>query len=221
MLVDAQGLHWHIRLPLFHAPAEPPLTAATGLGEASRSPVASAGSAGPGPQKSAGKRLLVVEDEPLIGLEVVASLQKAGAEALGPVGSSEQALAIIEKEPLNGALLDANLHGKPVDNIAAALTRRRVPFVFVTGYGPASLPLSFWQGAGAVEAVYRGATVDCGRRAYRAEAGSAAAQRLTPACQISAPLRLNVACGLDPPRPTSWAPLISAVGGTRRQAQPN
>jgi len=30
-----------------------------------------------------------------------------------------------------------------VDDIAAALTRRNVPFVFVTGYGPESLPRAF------------------------------------------------------------------------------
>lgn len=78
-----------------------------------------------------------------MALDLVAGLQKAGAETIGPVGKSEQALVIIEKERLDGALLDANLHGRPVDDIAAALTRRRVPFVFVTGYGRASLPEAF------------------------------------------------------------------------------
>jgi FixJ family two-component response regulator len=41
------------------------------------------------------------------------------------------------------ALLDANLHGNPVGEIAAALTRRRIPFIFVTGYGRESLPEFF------------------------------------------------------------------------------
>jgi CheY-like chemotaxis protein len=85
----------------------------------------------------------VVEDEPLVALDIVAGLQKAGAEAVGPVGTSEQAIAIIEKEPISGALLDGNLRGRPVDDIAAVLTRRRVPFVFVTGYGRESLPAAF------------------------------------------------------------------------------
>ena len=62
---------------------------------------------------------------------------------MGPVGTSEQALAMIEKDHINGALLDANLRGRPVDDIAAALTRRRIPFMFVTGYGRASLPEAF------------------------------------------------------------------------------
>jgi CheY-like chemotaxis protein len=48
---------------------------------------------------------------------------------------------------LDAALLDGNLHGRPVDDIAAALTRRKVPFLFVTGYGPESLPRAFSRAA--------------------------------------------------------------------------
>jgi CheY-like chemotaxis protein len=44
---------------------------------------------------------------------------------------------------LSAALLDNNLGGEPVDEITAALTRRKVPFLFVTGYGSASLPRAF------------------------------------------------------------------------------
>ena len=40
-------------------------------------------------------------------------------------------------------LLDANLHGRSVNDIAAALTRRAIPFVFVTGYGRDTLPAMF------------------------------------------------------------------------------
>jgi phosphoglycolate phosphatase-like HAD superfamily hydrolase len=40
-------------------------------------------------------------------------------------------------------LLDANLRGEPVGDVAAALTRRNIPFVFVTGYGRQALRESF------------------------------------------------------------------------------
>jgi CheY-like chemotaxis protein len=56
---------------------------------------------------------------------------------------SKQALDIIESHELDAALLDGNLHGQPVDEIAAALTRHNVPFMFVTGYGRAGLPQAF------------------------------------------------------------------------------
>jgi hypothetical protein len=44
---------------------------------------------------------------------------------------------------MDAALLDANLGRRPVDDIAAALTRHHVPFAFVTGYGREDLPQAF------------------------------------------------------------------------------
>ena len=90
-----------------------------------------------------GLRLLVVEDEPLIALDIAGTLQRAGADVSRPVGTEEEALQALESGAFDGAVLDANLHGLPVDNIAAALTRRNIPFVFVTGYGQVGLPASF------------------------------------------------------------------------------
>jgi PAS domain S-box-containing protein len=95
------------------------------------------------PARLAGRRFLVVEDEPLVALDIAAGLQEAGAEVVASTGSAKEALHTIESKMLDAALLDGNLHGRPVDEIAAALTRRKVPFLFVTGYGRASLPQTF------------------------------------------------------------------------------
>jgi FixJ family two-component response regulator len=54
-------------------------------------------------------------------------------------------LQIIESDDFHCVLLDANLHGRSVDRIAANLTRRRIPFIFITGYGRENLPISFRQ----------------------------------------------------------------------------
>jgi CheY-like chemotaxis protein len=62
---------------------------------------------------------------------------------LASTGSVKEALDTIESRALDAALLDGNLHGRPVDEVAAALTRRKVPFLFVTGYGRESLPRAF------------------------------------------------------------------------------
>lgn len=90
-----------------------------------------------------GKRVLVVEDEVLIAMEIEAALRDGGCEVLGPAGDTEEATRLIGGEHCDAALLDANLNGRKVDAIAAALTREGVPFAFITGYGADGLPKGF------------------------------------------------------------------------------
>jgi CheY-like chemotaxis protein len=84
--------------------------------------------------------VLVVEDEFLIALDIVAALENAGVAVVGPASTVSDALAAIEREPLRGALLDAHLGGESVGRVADALAARGLPFAFVSGYGPESLP---------------------------------------------------------------------------------
>lgn len=90
-----------------------------------------------------GRRMLVIEDEPLVAMDLVSTLEDAGAEVVGPVGSVDEALQIIDSGRFYAAFLDGNLHGHPVDEVAAALTKAGTPFVFVSGYGKEFLPVSF------------------------------------------------------------------------------
>jgi CheY-like chemotaxis protein len=66
---------------------------------------------------------------------------------VGSAGTVRDALNILDNMSLDAALLDANLRGDPVDEIAGALAARNVPFLFVTGYGPESLPKAFAKAA--------------------------------------------------------------------------
>jgi DNA-binding response OmpR family regulator len=61
-----------------------------------------------------GLRLLIVEDESLIALDLVDRLQMAGADVAPPVSTEQQALKVIEGRDFDCALLDANLHGPPL-----------------------------------------------------------------------------------------------------------
>ena len=90
------------------------------------------------------KRILVVEDEPLIAMEIESALRDGGCEVIGPAGDLGEAMRLLGAvERCDAALLDANLGGHPVDELAAALTRAGVPFAFVTGYGAEALPAAF------------------------------------------------------------------------------
>ncbi len=91
----------------------------------------------------AGRRVLIIEDEPLIGLELVTMLEDAGADVVGPVISVEDALEALRAARFDAAFLDGNLRGHTVEQIASRLTKAAIPFVFVSGYGRDSLPPSF------------------------------------------------------------------------------
>ena len=86
---------------------------------------------------------MVVEDEPLVALEMTSFLTGAGCEVVGPAASVETGLALINESSFDVALLDANLGGQAVDPLAAALAVRQIPFAFVTGYGVEGLPEAF------------------------------------------------------------------------------
>ena len=79
------------------------------------------------------RRVLVVEDEYLIAMEMTYCLSVAGAEIVGPVPNAEQALALIEAGPLDAAVLDVNLRGEDVYVVADRLRERGVPYLFATG----------------------------------------------------------------------------------------
>jgi CheY-like chemotaxis protein len=91
------------------------------------------------------RRFLVVEDESLIALSLVDTLERLGAKEARAVSREQECLDLLEGNAFDCALLDANLHGRSVENIAAALTRRQIPFVFITGYGRSGLPAEFQQ----------------------------------------------------------------------------
>lgn len=86
------------------------------------------------------KRILVVEDEFLIALDIAGALEQGGLVVVGPLASVRDALDALEREGVDGALLDANLGGEPVGRVADALFARGVPFAFVSGYGREQLP---------------------------------------------------------------------------------
>jgi PAS domain S-box-containing protein len=90
-----------------------------------------------------GKRILVIEDEPLVAMDVESSLTAAGCEVVGPAATLERAKLLIEDEGCDAALLDVNLAGQSVDELATLLTRKNRPFAFVTGYGRDALPSGF------------------------------------------------------------------------------
>jgi PAS domain S-box-containing protein len=90
-----------------------------------------------------GKRVLVIEDEPLVSMEMESNLSAAGCEIVGPAATLDRAKALVEAADYDAALVDVNLKGQPVDELATLLTKKNRPFAFVTGYGRDALPSGF------------------------------------------------------------------------------
>lgn len=96
-------------------------------------------------QRLRNKRILVVEDEPLVAMDLISALEEDGCEIVGPAANVDSARNLIDKGEFDAALLDANLGGQTVDELAAAITRLNIPFAFVSGYGRENLPQAFRQ----------------------------------------------------------------------------
>lgn len=85
------------------------------------------------------KRILVIEDEYLIAVELEDLLDEFGFD-VGHAATEAEALARIAEGGWDGAVADANLHGRDITAVAAALRARGIPFVIASGYGRESLP---------------------------------------------------------------------------------
>ena len=89
-----------------------------------------------------GARILILEDEPVIGLALEDLLQRNGAFVLFASGI-EEACEMIESERVESVILDVNVHGAESYPVASLLTKRRIPFIFATGYGDRAHPPEF------------------------------------------------------------------------------
>jgi PAS domain S-box-containing protein len=89
------------------------------------------------------RRVLLVEDETLIAMMMEGLLRDLDLEVVGPFGTVGDALEAIRHEAIDAALLDVNLGGEMAYPIARLLEAKKVPFVFMTGYGSETIAMPF------------------------------------------------------------------------------
>ncbi|HEX6101539.1 MAG TPA: response regulator [Alphaproteobacteria bacterium] len=97
----------------------------------------------PEPRPLNGLKILLVEDEFFVALELKSMLHDLGAEVVGPVGRLNSARDLAASEPLQGAVLDVKLDGDTSFPLAEELLERGVPVIFTTGFDAAALPVKF------------------------------------------------------------------------------
>jgi CheY-like chemotaxis protein len=88
-------------------------------------------------------RILVVEDEMLVAMNIEDMLLELGHEVAGLASRLGPALALAKEGRFDAAMLDVNLAGEPSFPVADLLAERKIPFLFATGYGRAGIEERF------------------------------------------------------------------------------
>jgi CheY-like chemotaxis protein len=121
------------------------------------------------------KRILIVEDEPVLAMLIEDMVEELGYLPVGPAMTAAAALALATDETLDGAILDMNLGGGvPSTPIAEKLRSRDIPFIFATGYSSAQASARMASAIGATPVL---------RKPFSVEALSAALGRMVKSLQ--------------------------------------
>lgn len=89
-------------------------------------------------------RILLVEDQPIIAMDVEYMLADHGVATVDTAATTAEALAFIEAARPDAAILDFNLRSGTSLPVAEQLLALNVPFIFTTGYGDGSMiPAAF------------------------------------------------------------------------------
>ncbi|HEX8444805.1 MAG TPA: response regulator [Allosphingosinicella sp.] len=88
-------------------------------------------------------RVLIVEDEMLVAMNIEDMLLDLGHEVAGLAGRLAPALSLASEAELDLAMLDVNLAGEQSFPVADILIGRGIPFLFATGYGIKGIPEAY------------------------------------------------------------------------------
>jgi DNA-binding NarL/FixJ family response regulator len=100
-----------------------------------------------------GRRILVVEDEPLVSMMIEDALVEAGGNVIGPAGTAEEALELLDRTDIHCAVLDIKLMNGSSQSVAEGLARRGIRFMVLTGIDESQVPPEY-KGAPVVQKVF-------------------------------------------------------------------
>jgi DNA-binding NarL/FixJ family response regulator len=99
-------------------------------------------------------KVLVVEDEMLLAMELQWEIEAAGHTVVGQAASGAQAMELLGTSPSEFAFVDIQLQDGPTGiDFGRALAERGIPYVFVSG-NIKKLPPDFAGALGAIEKPY-------------------------------------------------------------------
>ena len=88
----------------------------------------------------ASRRILVIEDSPVVAPFTVDILGELGCEVVGPAPNMAVARELVEAGGFDAALMDIHIRGDRVFPLCEALAGKGVPFVLTSGYADWAMP---------------------------------------------------------------------------------
>ena len=96
------------------------------------------------PTALAERRILVVEDSPVVAEAADDMLRDMGCVVVGPATTMAPALQMAGEEQLDAAIVDINIRGGKAFPVMRILHGRGIPFLLTSGYADWTLPEE-WQ----------------------------------------------------------------------------
>ena len=87
-----------------------------------------------------GRRILVIEDSPVVGPFTADILDDLGCEVVGPAPNIATARELIEEQDFDAALVDVHIRGERVFGLCEMLEAKGVPFILTSGYADWQMP---------------------------------------------------------------------------------
>ena len=87
-----------------------------------------------------GRRILVVEDSPVLAPFTVDVLDELGCKVVGSAPNMAVAREMVEAGGFDAALMDIHIRGERVFPLCEALAAKGVPFVLTSGYADWNMP---------------------------------------------------------------------------------
>jgi two-component system, response regulator PdtaR len=90
-----------------------------------------------GKRKRIVKRILIVEDEPLIAFDNEVMLGDAGYEVVATIDGFDEAIALLAREQVDLILSDVRLQGRRTGiDLARVAKKKGIPVLFASGHQP-------------------------------------------------------------------------------------
>ena len=87
-----------------------------------------------------GRRILVVEDSPVVGPFTADLLSDLGCEVIGPAPNMAAARELVEHGGFDAAVMDVHIRGERVFSLCDMLAAKKIPFVLTSGYADWNMP---------------------------------------------------------------------------------